>query len=124
MSLLVTKRVGGFGKQLQVNRTAAAEKSPRLFAGEDKYGREQLAKGIVDFLHCALRGSTAGRIRRIAIHPVLCDVDVEAAEIDRAKLIECVIDLVEFVGGVGVATFRDHVLQPMKNPAIDERDSE
>ena len=76
-------------------------------------------------MHRCLRRAAARRIRRIAIHPVLGDIDVKAAQIDRTKLIERVIDLVEFVGLIRSAAISDHVFQAMQNPAIDQsEDSE
>ena len=109
-------------KQLQVHRAAAAEITPRFFRGEDQDRREQPAKRVEDLAHRRLRRAAARRIGRVAIHPVLGDVDVEAAQVDRAELVERVINLVEFVGRVGRAAIRDHVLQPIENPAIDERE--
>src|SRR6202521_2012567 len=71
-------------------------------------------------MHRGLRGAAARRIGRIAIQAVLCDVDIETAQIDGAELIERVVDLVEFVSGVGGAAIRDHIFQAIEDPAIDE----
>ena len=73
-------------------------------------------------MHRRLRRAAPWRIGGVAIHPVFGDIDVKAAQIDRAKLIQRVIDLVKFVGRVSRAAFRDHALQPIEDPAIDERE--
>ena len=60
-------------------------------------------------MHDHLCRATTRRIRRVAIHPVLGDVDVEAAQIDRAKLVERVINLVELEGFVSRSAIANHV---------------
>ena len=70
-------------------------------------------------MHRELGGAAAGRIRGVAVHPVFGDVDVKAAEIDRAKMIDAVIDLVELEGGIRVPAFSDDMIESIKNPAVD-----
>ena len=64
--------------------------------------------------------AAARRIRGVAIHPILGDVDVKAAKIDGAKMIDAVINLVELEGCIRAPAFRDDMIEPIKNPAIDE----
>ena len=71
-------------------------------------------------MHNVLRGAAARRIERIAIHPVFRDVDVKAAQIDRAKLVECVINLVKLERFVGGPAIGNHMIKPLQNPAIDQ----
>ena len=98
-------------KFLEVDRATAPEITPRFFRGEGEDRREQLDHRLEDLVHRGLRRAAARRIGRVAIHPVLRDVDVEAAQIDRAELIQRVIDLVELVGGIRLAAFGDDLLQ-------------
>src|SRR3954465_2115766 len=93
---------------------------PRLIRSEDEHGREQPAKRIENFEHRRLCRAATWRIRRVAVHPVLGDVDVEAAQIDGAKLIQRVIDLVKFEILVGKPTRLDHLIQSFQNPSIDQ----
>ena len=86
------RRIDG-GKFLQMNRPATAEITPRFIRGEGEDRREQFAERVEDFAHHGLRRATARRIGRVAIHAVLRDIDVETAEIDRAELIQRLIDL-------------------------------
>ena len=71
-------------------------------------------------MHCDLGSTAARRIRGVAIHPILGDVDVKAAEIDGAKMIDAVINLVELEGGIRVPTFSDDMIESIENPAVDE----
>src|SRR4051812_31768413 len=71
-------------------------------------------------MHGGLGGKTARRIGSVAIHPVLRDVDVKAAQIDGAEMIQDVIDLVELICCIRRAAFRDHILETIQDPAIDE----
>src|ERR1041385_2981005 len=93
---------------------------PRLFRGEDEHGPEQPAKRIEKFAHRRLRRTATRRVRRVAVHAVLGDVDVKAAQIDGAKLIQRVIDLVKFEILIGRPTRLDHIIKSLENPAIDK----
>src|ERR1043166_5474189 len=93
---------------------------PRLLRGEDEHGREQPAKRIEKFAHRRLCRTATRRIRSVAVHSVLGDVDVKAAQIYGAKLIQRVIDLVKFEILVGRPTRLDHLIKSLQNPAIDK----
>ena len=71
-------------------------------------------------MHCALGSAAARRIRGVAIHPILGDVDVKAAKIDGTKMIDAVINLVELEGGIRVPAFRDDMIESIENPAVDQ----
>src|SRR5262245_50876243 len=71
-------------------------------------------------MHRQLCRATPGRVSRVAIHPVLGDVDIKTAQIDRAKLIERVINLVELERCVCRSAISNHVVQTFQNPAIDQ----
>ena len=101
-------------------RSLARRVAPRFLRGEDEDRREQPAERVENLVHRHLRGAAARRIGRVAIHAVLRDVDIEAAQVDGAELIQGVINLVEFVGRIGRAAFFDDLLQPIENPAIDQ----
>src|SRR5713101_2359888 len=103
----------------QVNRSAAARMTPRLLGSESEDRREQSAKRVESLVHNALRGAAARRIGRVAIHPVFRDVDVQTAQIDGAKLVECMINLVKLERFVGGLTITNHSIEPLQNPAIN-----
>src|SRR5436190_17790424 len=93
---------------------------PGLLRSEDEHAREQPAKRIEKFEHRRLCRAATRRVRRVTVHPVLGDVDVKAAQIDGAKLIQRVIDLVKFEIIVRRPTRLDHLIQSFQNPAIDQ----
>src|ERR1041385_3198994 len=71
-------------------------------------------------MHRRLGRAAASRVGGIAIHPVFRDVEIEAAQVDGAELIKRVIDLVKLVSRVSRPTFRDHILEPIQDPAIED----
>src|SRR4030095_8494769 len=72
-------------------------------------------------MHDHLCRATPGRVRRVAIHPVLGDVDIKAAQIDGAKLVKRVIHLVKLESFVRRSAISNYVVQTLQNPTIDER---
>src|SRR5438067_3661041 len=95
------------------------------FLGRKRKDRsEQSAQRVENFMHDHLRRAAARRIRRVAVHSVLSDVDIEAAQIDSTKLVECVIALVELELFVSRSTISDDMIESLQNPAIDQRHSE
>ena len=92
---------------------------PRFLGGECENRCEQPAECVEDFVHCDLRRAAAWRIRCVAIHPVFGDVDVKAAQVYRAKLIERMIDFVKLERFVSSSTICDHVIESLQDPAID-----
>src|SRR5205823_2718673 len=77
-------------------------------------------KRIQNFAHGCLSRATTQGVRSIAIHPVFGDVDVQTAQINRAKLIEDMINLVKFERFIGRATIGNHLMQTLQDPAIDQ----
>src|SRR5256885_17150370 len=71
-------------------------------------------------MHGHLRATTARRIPRVAIHPVLGDVDVKTAQVDRAKLIQDVIDLMKFEELISRSAIFDHLIEAFQNPTIHQ----
>src|SRR5205807_170679 len=94
--------------------------APCFFRSEYKNGREQTAEGVKNLVHRELSRAPARRVGGIAVHSVFGDVDVKAAEIDCAKMIDAVINLVELEGSIRTPAFRDDMIEPIENPAIDE----
>src|SRR5260370_42378704 len=92
---------------------------PRFFCRESQNRREQLTKRAKDFVHCALGRASPSSVRRIAIHPVFRDIDVKRAQIDRAKVIERVIDLVKLKRFVSGSTIGNHSIESLQNPPIN-----
>ena len=92
---------------------------PGLLGGECQDRREQTTQRIENFMHRELSRAAARRIRGVAIHPVFGDVDIEAAEIDGAEVIDAMINLVELKGRIRAAAFGDDMIEPIENPAID-----
>src|SRR6266480_84957 len=94
--------------------------TPRLLGRENENWRQQSAERIEDFVHGNLGGPTAWRIRRVAVHPVFGDVDVQAAQVYRAEVVERVVNLVKLERFVCGSTVGDHMIEPLQNPAIDQ----
>src|SRR5438067_13112086 len=94
--------------------------TPRLLGGEGENRRQQSAERIEDFVHDHLGGPAAWRILRVAVHPVFGDVDVQAAQVYRAKVVERVVNLVKLERFVSGSTIGDHMIEPLQNPAIDQ----
>src|SRR3954447_6020967 len=103
-----------------MDRVFAAQVTPRLLSGEDEDRSEPLTERFENLAHRGLRGPSSRGIDRVAIHSVLRDVDIEATQVNGAKLIESVINLVEFVRRIGGPALFDHALQAIENPAIDQ----
>src|ERR1700693_1624433 len=94
---------------------------PRFLSGKSEKWRKQFAEPVEDFVHGCLSGATAGRIRHVAVHPIFGDVDIRTAEIDRAELIERVINRVKLERFISGSTSSGHLIQSLKNPAINKR---
>ena len=97
--------------------------APRFLGRKCKNGRQQPAQHVENLMHHHLSRTPTQRTWRVAIHPVLGDIDIEAAQIDGAKLIERVIDLMELERFVGCSTIANHFIQAFQDPAIDEGQS-
>src|SRR5438034_2375712 len=93
--------------------------APRFLGGKSENRREQLTQRVENLMHDYLCRTPTRRICRVAIHPVFRDVDVEATQINGAKLVECVVDLVEFEGFVSGSTIANHLLKPLQNPTVN-----
>src|SRR6267378_598533 len=94
--------------------------APGFLRRERENRREQPAKRFEDFEHRPLRRPTPWRIRRIAIKAVFRDIYIETAQINGAKMIERVIHFMKLECFVGGSTVRDHLVKPLKNPAINQ----
>src|SRR5215469_12400062 len=94
--------------------------TPCFLSSENKNRREQPAERVENFAHRRLCCATTWRVPRIAIHAVFSDVDVEAAQIYSAKMIERVVDSVEFEFFICGPASADHFFQSLQNPAIDQ----
>ena len=58
----------------------------------------------------------------VAIHPVLGDIDVEAAQIDGTKLVYPVVNFVKLVLLVRIPALLNQLLKPRRRPSIDQRE--
>src|SRR5437588_9574734 len=101
-----------------MNRTAGLGVLPRFLGGEHEHWGKQLAKRHENLLHRSLGGATTRRNRSIAIHPVLGDVDVKTTQVDRAKLVDRMINFVKLECFVSGATIANHLIEPLQNPTI------
>jgi len=70
-------------------------------------------------MHHGLCCPPARGIDPIAVQAVLGDIDIKRAEIDRAELIQRVINAVVFVSGIRVATGGNDLAEAVQNPRID-----
>ena len=107
------------GESLQMNRGSSDSIAPNFFGSERQDWRKPSTQSIQCLLHDKLRSTTARRIRRVAIHPVLSDVDVKAAQIYYAELIKRVINLVKLEVAVGRLTSHRDLCETIKDPTID-----
>src|ERR1700722_320827 len=56
----------------------------------------------------------------VAIHSVLGDIDVEAAQIHGTKLVYPVVNFVKLILQVGFAALFNELLKPRRYPSIDQ----
>src|SRR5947208_589177 len=94
--------------------------SPRFLGGEYEDRRQQSTQSAEDFMHDRLGRAPPRRVCGVAIHPVLGDIDVEAAQVDGAKLVERVINLVKLKHFICRSAISNHVIQTLQNPAVDQ----
>src|SRR4026208_122320 len=94
---------------------------PRFLGRKYKDRRKQSAQGVENFMHHHLCRATPGRVCRVAIHPVLGDVDIKAAQLDGAKLGKRRIHLVTLASFARRSAITNYVVQTLQNPTIDER---
>src|SRR5919201_1907554 len=104
----------------QMNRGARAGVTPRFLGGKRKDRRDQFAKSVEDLMHCALRCPPPRRIRRIAVHSILRNIDIQTAQVDGTKVIDRVVDPMKLESLVSGSTIDNQLIQPLQNPAIDE----
>src|SRR5437763_4174658 len=71
-------------------------------------------------MHRHLGSATTSRVRGIAIHPVFGDVDVQTAQIHRAKLIQGVINLVKLECSICGAAISNHLIEPFEDPTVNQ----
>src|ERR1700722_20775053 len=56
----------------------------------------------------------------VAIHSVLGDIDVEAAQIHGTKLVYPVVNFVKLILPIGLLALLDELLKPRSRPSIDQ----
>src|SRR5436190_10404189 len=95
--------------------------SPRFLGGEYEHRRQQSAQSAENFVHDHLGRASPRRICSVAVHPVLGDIDVEAAQVDGAKLVERVINFMKLKRFICRSGISNHVVQTLQNPAVDQR---
>src|SRR4051794_39525746 len=99
---------------------ATIGETPRFVRSKYRDWSKEPAKAAQNFIHDGLSLPPSGRIRSITIHPVLGYIYIERAQIDRTKLVNCVVNLVIFERLIGGAAFPDHLIQSLQDPAIDQ----
>src|SRR5438046_9912950 len=95
--------------------------TPRLLGRENENWRQQSAERIEDFVHDHLGGPAAWRILRVAVHPVFGDVDVQAAQVYRAKEVDGLVYLVKLARFVSGSTIADAMIEAGDNRANAQR---
>ncbi len=80
--------------------------------------RHQMDQGVENPIERRLRGAAGVRFCAFAIKPVFDDVEILRAQIDAAKIIERMINGVEFVIVVSFAAAAEHILRPLQNPTV------
>src|SRR5260370_201471 len=91
----------------QMHRNRSSEVAPSLLSRKYENCRDQTHQRFEDLVHDCLSRLAPRRLRGVAIHSVLCDIDVEAAEIDCTKLVYPVVNFVKLVLLVGISALLD-----------------
>ena len=81
--------------------------------------REQAGQRVVEPGQDELRGAAVGAVGVLGVEPVLEDVEIEARQLDRAELVDPLIDAVELELLVGRADVADHLVELPQGPAVD-----
>src|SRR2546425_8073234 len=92
---------------------------PDLFGGEDEDRREEANESAGDFIDGGLGGAASFAARRLGVEAIFQDVEVECAEVHDAKIVDGVIDAVEFIGLVPLAALLDEFGGALEHPAIE-----
>src|SRR5437870_6427101 len=90
---------------------------PDFFGGEDEDRREEANESAGDFVDGGLGGAASFAARRLGVKAIFQYVEVECAEVHDAKIVDGVIDAVEFIGLAPVAAFLDEFGGGLKHPA-------
>ena len=110
----------GCGEVLFVDAVGVPGEFPCFVGGEGEDGSEEFGEVCEDLVHGGLGAAAARAVGRVAVEPILGDVDVEGAEVCGAELVEGDEDLAEVVGGVGGETVAGDGVEPLEDPAVEE----
>src|SRR4051812_2465932 len=106
-----------------MNGSSSVREPPCFVRRKNSDRGKKLAKSAKNLAHCCLTGTAPGRIRSIAIQPILGDIYIETAEVHRAKLVQGVVDPVELERLVGGTAFPGYFIQAFQDPAVHQRRS-
>src|ERR1043166_10064293 len=94
---------------------------PDLLSRESQYRSHQLCHGNENLKQHRLRSSTQRRICSERIQPIFQNIEVDRAQIHRAKVVECVEDRMKLKIVVGLTNPCDQFTEPMQSPTIQLR---
>src|SRR3989441_12025176 len=92
---------------------------PDFFGGEDEDRREEANESAGDFVDGGLGGAASFAARGFGVEAILQYVEVECAEVHDAKIVDGVIDAVEFIGLGPIAALLDELGGALKHPAVE-----
>ena len=97
-----------------------AEGAPRFLGRKNEDRSDQPDQGIEGLMENGLRRAPPAGGGSVAIHSVLGDIDVEAAQIHGTKLVYPVVNFVKLILLVGFAALFNQLLKPRRHPSIDQ----
>ncbi len=92
---------------------------PRLLGRVRDDRGQQPGQVVVQPGQHELRGARVGAVGGLGVEPVLEHVEVEARQLDRAELVDPLIDPVELEPLVGRPDVADHAVELAERPAVD-----
>ena len=92
--------------------------APDLVGGKAEDGRQPAVHGLGDVVHGGLAGAPGPAVGRGGVLAVLDDVQVEAAQVHHAEVVDLLVDEVELVVPVGGDDFLLELVGAIHDPAV------
>src|SRR5580693_3031584 len=96
------------------------EEPPCLFSRKNENWSDQSYDGIEGSIEDGLGCAAPARIGSVAIHSILGNIHVKAAEIYSTKLVHPMVNLVKFILLVRLPTLLNKLLKSRGGPSIDQ----
>ena len=98
---------------------AMGDISPDLFCGEGENGSEHQSKRAHDLVHNGLSRTARQAVCTLNVYSVLDDVDIELGHINGAEVVDIMVNIVEFVVGVGIVNALNECIEASESPLVD-----